>query len=368
MRSSSTCRSQNTLSNIHTGNVIWRCFFTNEHYFFTSFVPFNCFVSCENNLTTSSSRRSVESRSQRFSRFKSFCIKLWVEQLVKLIWFYTKKSFFFCNHSFSNHINCHLNSSRTCTFTVTTLKHEEFSFLYSEFHILHIVIVSFKTVTNCRNFFEDFWLLFFESRNIHWSTDTSYNVFTLSVDKIFSHKVIFTSRWVTRECNTSTRSFTHVTKYHCHNCNSSSFDNIFVNVVKFTIDDSAFVHPRTEYSTNSSPHLIFWILREVFTFFCFVHCFIFRNDSLKFFCCEFSIFFNSTNSFYFVNDSFEFIVVNTHSNVTEHLDKAAVSIPCKAWIVCFVCKSNNRLIIKTKVEDCIHHTRHRFSSTRTNRN
>ena len=180
--------------------------------------------------------------------------------------------------------------------------------------------------------------------------------------------MIFTSRWVTRECNTSTRSFTHVTKYHCHNCNSSSFDNSFVNVVKFTIDDSAFVHPRTEYSTNSSPHLIFWILREVFTFFCFVHCFIFRNDSLKFFCCEFSIFFNSTNSFYFVNDSFEFIVVNTHSNVTEHLDKAAVSIPCKAWIVCFVCKSNNRLIIKTEVEDCIHHTRHRFSSTRTNRN
>ncbi len=264
-----------------------------------------------------------------------------MEQLVKLIWLYAEKSFFFCNHSFANHVYSHFYSCWTCSFTVAALKHEEFSFLNSEFHILHIAVMSFKSVTDCRNFLEDFWLLFFKGRNIHWSADTSYNVFTLSVDKVFSHKVVFTSRRVARECNTSSRSFTHVSENHCHNSYSSSLDNIFINVVEFAVNDSTFVHPRTKYSANSSPHLIFWILREIFTLFFFVHVFVLRNDCLKFFSCKFSVFFDSTNCFYFINDCFKFVVVNAHCNVSEHLDKAAVSVPCKARVICFVGKTNN---------------------------
>ena len=51
-------------------------------------------------------------------------------------------------------------------------------------------------------------------------------------------------------------------------------------------------------------------------------------------------------------------MVNAHSNITIHLDKAAVCIPGKTLVACFVCKTDNSFVVKTKVKDCVHHTRH----------
>ena len=180
------------MSNIHTRNVVWRCFFANENNFLSSLVPFNSFFCCEDNLTAASSRRCVESRSERLCALQCLAFKLWVQKLVKLVWLYAQESLLFCNHTLADHIYRHLNCSRSCALTVAALKHKELAFLNGELHILHIVIVRFETVADCRDFLEDFWLLLLESRNIHWSADTSNNVFTLSVDEVLSHKVILT--------------------------------------------------------------------------------------------------------------------------------------------------------------------------------
>ena len=59
-------------------------------------------------------------------------------------------------------------------------------------------------------------------------------------------------------------------------------------------------------------------------------------------------------------------MVNAHCNVAVHLDKAAVCIPCETFVTCFVSKTDNSLVVKTEVEDCIHHTWHRDCCTRAN--
>ena len=52
--------------------------------------------------------------------------------------------------------------------------------------------------------------------------------------------------------------------------------------------------------------------------------------------------------------------------VAVHLDKAAVRVPCETGIIGQLGKSLDSLIIETKVEDGIHHTRHRGRSTGAN--
>ena len=69
------------------------------------------------------------------------------------------------------------------------------------------------------------------------------------------------------------------------------------------------------------------------------------------------------DSLYLVDDCFKLVVVNTHCYITVHLNKAAVSIPCETLVTSLCSKTNYRLVVKTKVEDCIHHTRHRDCST-----
>ena len=193
MRCASTSRSKDTFCNVHTCNVIRRCLFANEHYLLSVLVPFNSFFCCEYNLACTCTRRSVKSFCQRSCCLKSLCFKLWVQKLVKLVWLYASKSCFLCDELFFNHVNCHLNSSCTCALTVAALEHVELSFLNGKLHVLHIVIVLFEAVADLCDFSKNLWLLLLESRNIHWSADTSNNVFTLSVDEVFCHKVVFTS-------------------------------------------------------------------------------------------------------------------------------------------------------------------------------
>ena len=115
-----------------------------------------------------------------------------MEKLVKLIWLNAEKCFFLCDHLFCNHVYSHLYSCWTCALTVAALEHEELSFLNCEFHVLHVAVVLFEAVADLCDFSKDLWLLLLESRDIHWCADTGNNVFTLSVDEVFCHELVFT--------------------------------------------------------------------------------------------------------------------------------------------------------------------------------
>ena len=116
----------------------------------------------------------------------------WEEELVELFWFYAEKSLFFCDELFSNHVNCHLNSSSTSSLTIAALEHIELTFFYCELHILHIVIVLFKTITDLAELVIYLWIFFLKLRELLWCTNTCYYVFTLSVHKVFTHEFVLT--------------------------------------------------------------------------------------------------------------------------------------------------------------------------------
>ena len=117
--------------------------------------------------------------------------------------------------------------------------------------------------------------ILFQLCNWFWCTNTSNNVFTLCIYKIFTKHCFFTSCCISCKCNTCTRCITFVTKYHHLYIYSST--PAIRNVIHSSIYKCSRIIPRTEYSFCSFKHLFFRVLWEIFSLVFFIKFF-------KFFC------------------------------------------------------------------------------------
>ena len=274
--------------------------------------------------------------------------------------------FFFCSHSFIYQITSDLQSSLSCSLTVTCLQHVQFTMFYSKLHILHISVVSFQSFANFFELFECFRELLFHLGNMHRCTNTGNYVFTLCICQEFAEQTVVTCCRVTCECYTGTTVITHVTE--CHhlyvNCCSPGIRNIVIT----TIYVSTWVIPRTEYSFDSAHQLFLRICREFSSDFFFVFSFELISQLFQIFCCQFNVLFYASVSFHFVDQLFEVFFSYFHNYVRVHLDKSSVAIPCPTRISGMSCQNFYYFFIQTQVQDSIHHTRHGCSCTRTNGN
>ena len=174
----------------------------------------------EYNLTAGSTRRCRETLSDNLSLRESQLIEYWVQKLIELLRLTAEDSSLLINHTLVEEVHGNLHHSGTCTLTVTCLEEPELAFLYSELHVLHIVIVvlqfileSVELLVKLRHslfhrrilgstlLFRDTGTLSPALRtnlcNLLRSTDTSYHVLTLCVDKILTIEEILTITSVT---------------------------------------------------------------------------------------------------------------------------------------------------------------------------
>ncbi|MCY1242874.1 hypothetical protein D9M72_558660 [compost metagenome] len=66
-------------------------------------------------------------------------------------------------------------------------------------------------------------------------------------------------------------------------------------------------------------------------------------------------------------DLFENIVVDAHDDVAIHLDEATVAVPGKTRVAGVVTERVHGLVVEAKIENSIHHARHRGASAGTHR-
>jgi len=250
VRSHTTTNCQDTLSRFHTCDIFWRCLKTNQNNFFSSFCPFNSVISCEYDLTASSSWRSSKTFAHRCSGFQSSCIELRMKQSVKVTWIDHCYSFFFCSHSLIYKVTSDLQSSLSSSLTITCLQHVQFTMFYSELHVLHISVVIFQSFANLFELYECFWEFLFHFSDMHRCTNTSNNVFTLSICQEFTEQTISSCSRVTCEGNTCTTVISHVTE--CHHLYVYSGTPGIWNIVVTTINVCTRVVPRTEYGFDST--------------------------------------------------------------------------------------------------------------------
>jgi len=61
-------------------------------------------------------------------------------------------------------------------------------------------------------------------------------------------------------------------------------------------------------------------------------------------------------------------MLDTHDNITEHLNKTPIGIPGKTIITALVDQGLDHSGINAQVQNCIHHTRHGYRCSGTDRN
>ena len=106
--------------------------------------------------------------------------------------------------SFVYKIASDLKCSRSCSLTVTALKHVELLVLNGELHILHIMIVVLKGFANLDELAVSLGELLLHLCDRHRCTNTGYHVLALCVDEELTHQLLLAVCRVTGECYTCT--------------------------------------------------------------------------------------------------------------------------------------------------------------------
>ena len=92
-----------------------------------------------------------------------------------------------------------------------------------------------------------------------------------------------------------------------------------------------------------------------------------RNELLEIFSGKIGVGFDTAVALHDVDSVLEQIAIKIHNDVGEHLDEAAVRVPRETGIFSLLDETVDRLIVKTKVQNRVHHARHGHRSAGTNR-
>ncbi|CDA56886.1 uncharacterized protein BN731_02022 [Prevotella sp. CAG:604] len=392
VRSHTTTSGKNTLGSRHTSEVFRRSLDTNHDDLLAILMPFLSIVCVEYDLTTSSTRRSRKTLCDDLSLRERQLIEYRVQQFIKFLWLTTEDSSLLIDHTLVKKIHSNLHHCGTSTLTVTCLEEPEFTFLYGELHILHIMIVILQLILQRIQFLVKFRHSLFHRRifsyalllrdtctlspalrtnlsNLLWRTDTSHYVLTLCIDEILTIEEILAITSIAREANTSSRCIAHITEYHRHHRHGST--PLCRNAFHLAIENSALVHPTIEYSADGTPKLIHRIVWEILTCLLLDSRLECRDKMLQFIYRHFIVQCDTALLLHLHDDSLEwvdiFLVDRLHAehHVAIHLHETAIAVISKALITRFTSQALYDLIIQTKVEDGIHHTWHRSTSTGT---
>ena len=149
-----------------------------------------------------------------------------------------------------HHIVCNLHIGNRCSLSVTSLKHVQLFLFNSEFKVLHIAKFLLEPFTN----FNELFVGVFEDRIFRHGchgkrcSDTSNNIFTLGIHKVFTIEDVFTSCGISGKGNARRAVITHIAKYHGLNIDRGA--PLIWNFVLPTIKNGSFVHPASEYRSD----------------------------------------------------------------------------------------------------------------------
>ena len=187
-------------------------------------------------------------------------------------------------------------------------------------------------------------------------SDPGHNIFTLGINQKLTVKRILACGWITRERNASRAIITHIAEHHRLHIHRSPPRGR--DIIKPTIGDRTLVHPAVKHSPNRTPKLGIWILRKALTSLFTNNSVVILNQLFKIVTSQVNIIINAFGIFHIFQRVFEKTMVNTKNNITKHLDKAAIGIPCKAFVARLLSKPDDNLIVQAKVEHGVHHPRH----------
>ncbi len=204
--------------------------------------------------------------------------------------------------------------------------------------------------------------ILFQFGNRLGCTDSGYHIFPLCVDQVLAVDTLCAGGRIPGKSNAGTGGIAHITKYHSLHIDCCS--PIARNVVHTAVYDRSLVIPGTEHGLDSLHQLHLRLLREIFPFILLINIFKSNNYLLQILCRQFCI---KLDSLSFLENSFKIRFRNFHNDIRKHLDESSIGVISKSGIACLLRKALYCYIRQTKIQDRIHHARHRSPRTGTHR-
>ncbi len=354
---------QDSLCSLHTFDILRRSLQADQNDLFSSCSPLLCVVSGEYDLTAGSSRWSAQSLCDGLSSLQCSSVKLRMKQCVKVSRVDHGNSFFLCTHAFIHQVACDLQSSLSGSLAVSGLQHVQLAVLYGKLHILHVSVVWFQSLANVLELYKSLRKFVFHLGNMHRSADTCNYVLALCIGQELAEQTVLACSRVSGKCNACTAVISHVSE--CHHLYVDSSSPWIRDIIVTAVYIRSRVIPGTEYGFDRSHELFLRICREVFPDLLFIFRFELSRKRFQVIRSQFYVLLHALFLFHLVDELFKILFADFHNYIGVHLDKSSVAVPCPARIAGSFRKYVYNLFIQTQVQDRVHHTGHRSSSTGT---
>src|SRR5690554_3697165 len=246
MASHSTTCGEYTLCYCHASDILGACLYTGEDNLLALSSHLLSFVSREIDLTARSTWTGIQSLGDfgQILLLNVVAIKNWSEKLVKLTCRYTCYGSLLGNQPFIDHLDLRTEPTENSSLSVPCLKHVQISFLYSEFNILHILVMFFEKISDIDKLVVDRFVYIAKCIDGQWCTDTCNDILSLSVHKILAIELVLTGGGIPCKSYTGSTGVPHVSENHGLHVDRSSQQT--TNIIHLSIFDCPLVVPGTE--------------------------------------------------------------------------------------------------------------------------
>ena len=348
--------SQNALCGFHAGDILRRCFQTNQHDLFALFGICDRIRRVENNLAAGRARGSAKSFANRHSSLQRFFVKLRMQEGVQIPRIDHSDSFLLSAHAFVHQVTGDLQRGFGGSLAVSGLQHEKLAVLNRKFHVLHIAVMLFQRIADFLELREHLRHDLGKGCDRLRRTHAGNDIFALRVQEEFSHQLLFAGRRIAGKGDTGAGCVGPVAERHFLYVDRGAPG--VRNIVVPAINIRAWIIPGTEDGFDRAHQLFLRILRKVRTDFFFVFCLELFGKLFEVGSGKFDVLRDAARRFHAIDQFLEIFLADFHDNVCVHLDEAAITVARPSFIS-GLCRDNlHDFFIQSEVQDRIHHAGH----------
>ena len=350
---------QDALCSLHALDILGAGLETNQNDLFLALVPGFCVFSGEDDLAAGCAGGCAEALADRSCGLEGGSVELRVEQSVEVSRVDHQNGLLLVDHALVNEVARDLESRLSGTLAVAALEHVELAVLDGELHVLHVAVVLLKDVADLDEVGICLGELLCHLGDGHRGADAGDDVFALCVDEELAHQLLLAGCGVTGESDAGAGILVQVAEYHGHDvdCSTPRVGDVIVT----TVDICSGVVPRTENGTDGFVKLNLRVGGEVLADLLLVLSLELLCELLEVCSAKLMVGLDTLGFLHLVDELLEVFLADFHNDVGEHLDEAAVGVVNKALelrigVACDHC--SNDIVVKTQIQDGIHHTGH----------
>ena len=350
---------QNALCVVHALDVLGAGLQTDQDDLMTSLCPVGRGLCREDDLAACRAGGGGKTGADNLCLLEGSCVERRVQQRVEALRVDHGDGFFFGDHALVDQIAGDLHCGGSGAPAVTGLEHVELLVFDGELHVLHVAVVILELCADVGKLLVSLGHDLRQLVDGLRGADACDDVFALCVHQELAEQLLLAGRRVTGEGNARAGGVAGVAEDHGLDVDSGA--PVGGDVVHAAVVDCAGVVPGAEDRLDGAHQLDLRVLRELFAELFLIFCLELLGKLLEVVCGQLGVERDASGFLHLVDELLEVFLADFHNDVGEHLDEAAVGVVNKALelrigVACDHC--SNDIVVKTQIQDGIHHTGH----------